>query len=164
MPTDPDITTFLSSSSPISPVVLPNQPPNPLVEKFLQPLTNTLIQYTDDSATSQEESRVNISLPSLSGSKAHSNQTQSEESQSNPAWSRRVRSNSTALGTMTPDARASLSRPSRFQRSDQILKQKRRESRYRQHKSFRGPRYNPCLHYQLTNAFSSWEIVFWDYK
>ena len=28
----------------------------------------------------------------------------------------------------------------------------------------RRPRYNACLHYRLTNAFSSWEIIFWDYK
>ena len=40
-PTDPDIITLLSSSSLISPVVLPNQPPNALVAKFLQSLMNT---------------------------------------------------------------------------------------------------------------------------
>ena len=28
----------------------------------------------------------------------------------------------------------------------------------------RKPRYNACLHYRLTNVFSSWEIIFWDYK
>ena len=164
LPTDPHNETFLSSSSPIFAVVLPNQPPNPSVDKFLQSLTNTLIQYTDHTATSRQESRVIILLPSLCGSKAHSKKTQSEESQYNPSSSRRLRSNSTALGTSTQDARASLSRPNRFQRNEQILKQKRRESRYRQHKSFRRPQYNPCLHYQVTKAFSSWEIVFWDYK
>ena len=82
----------------------------------------------------------------------------------NPSSPRRLRSNSTALGTSTQDARASLSRPNRFQRNQQILKQKRRESRYRHPNFVRMPRYNACLHYRLTNAFSSWEIVFWDYK
>ena len=162
-PTDPDVITLLSSSSPISPVVLPNQPPNPLVDKFLQSLTNTPIQFTDLPATSRQESRVNILLPSLCSSKAYSNKTESEESQSNPSWSRRLRSNSTALGTSIQDARASLSRRNRFQRNQQILKQKRREIYYRHHKSVERPRYNTCLHYQPTNAFSSWQIVFWDY-
>ena len=147
LPTDTVIITLLSSSSPISPVVFPNQPPNPLVNKLLQSLTNTPIQITDHPATSRQESRFNIFLPSLYGSKAHSNKTQSEESQSNPSSSRRLRSNSTALGTPTHDARASLSRPNRFQRNQQILKQKREESRYRHHKTVRRPRYNPCLHY-----------------
>ena len=163
-PTDPDIITLLSSSLPISPVTLPNQPPNPLVDKFLQPLTNTPIQFTDHPAPSRQDIRINISLPSLCGSKAQSIKTQSEKSQSNPSSPRRLRSNTTALGTPTQDARASLSRPNRFQRNRQILKQKRRESRYRHHNSIRRPRYNTRLHYQLTNAFSSWEIVFWDFK
>ena len=172
LPKDPDIITLLSSSSPISPGALPNQSSNPLVDKFLQSVTNTPIQSTDHPATSRQESRVNVLLPSMFGSKAYSNKTQSEESQSNPFSPRRLRSNSTALGTSTQDARASLSlslslslsRPNRFQRNQQILKQKRRESRYRHHKSIRRPRYNDRLRYQLTNAFSSWEIVFWDYK
>ena len=62
LPTDPDIITFLSSSSssPISPVVLTDQPSNPLVDKFLQSLTNTPIQFTDHPATSRQESRVKI--------------------------------------------------------------------------------------------------------
>ena len=47
LPTDPGIITLLCPSSPISPVVLPNQPPNPLVYKFVQSLTNTSIQFTD---------------------------------------------------------------------------------------------------------------------
>ena len=85
LPTDPDIITLLSSSSsPISPVVLPHQPPKPLVDKFLQSLTDTPIRFTDHPATSRQESRVNILLPSLFGSKALPNKTQSEESQSNP--------------------------------------------------------------------------------
>ena len=163
LPPDPDIITLLSSSSPISPVPLPNQPPNPLVDKFLQSLTNTPINFTDSPVTSRQESRVNILLPSFCGSKAQSSKTQSEESQSNPSSPRRLRSNSTALGTSTQDARATLSRPNRFQRN-QILKQKRRESRYRHPNFVRRPRYNTCLHYRLTSAFSSWEIVFWDYK
>ena len=104
LPTDPDIITLLSSSSPISPVVLPNQPPNPLVDKFLQSFTNTPIQFTDHPATSRQKFRVNILLPSLCGSKAHSNETQSEESQSKPSLPRRLRSNSIALGTSTQDA------------------------------------------------------------
>ena len=49
LPTDPDLITLLSSSSPIFPVVLLDQPPNPLVDKFLQsfaqqiPLSNSQI-------------------------------------------------------------------------------------------------------------------------
>ena len=163
LPTDPDVITLLSSSSPISPDALPNQPPNPLVDKFLQSLTNALIQFIDHPATPRQESRVNILLPSLCGSKAQSAKTQSEESQSNPSSPRRLGSYSTALGTSTQDARASLSRPNRFQRT-QIIKQKQRESRYRHPNFVRRPRYNACLHYRLTNAFSSWEIFFWDYK
>ena len=84
LPTDPDIITLLSSSSPISPVAVPNQPPNPLIDKFLQSLTNAPIQFTDYPATPQQESRVNILLPSLGGSKAQPTTTQPEESQSNP--------------------------------------------------------------------------------
>ena len=164
LPPDPDIITLLSSSSPISPVALPNQPPNPLVDKVLQSLTNTPIQFTDHHAPSRQESRINILLPSLCDSKDQSTKTQSEESQSNPSSPRRLRSNSTALKTSTQDARASLSRRNRFQCNQQILKQKRRESRHRHHNSTRRPRYNTRLHYQLTNAFSSWEIVFWGYK
>ena len=75
LPPDPDIITLLSSSSPISPVPLPNQPLNPLVNKFLQSSTNTPIQFTDSPATSRQESRVNIFLPSLCGSKAQSTKT-----------------------------------------------------------------------------------------
>ena len=85
LPTDPDSITLLSSSSPISPVGLPNQPPNPLVDKFLQSLTNTPIQYTNHPTPSRQESRANILLPSLCSSKAYSNKTQSEESLCNPS-------------------------------------------------------------------------------
>ena len=162
LPTNPDVITLLSSSSPISPVVVPNQPPNPLIDKFLQSLTNAPIQFIDQPATPRQESRVNILLPSLCGSKAQSAKTQSEESQPNPSPPRRLRSNSTALGITTQDARASLSRPNRFLRKQEIFKQKRRESLFRHCKSVRRPRYNPHLHYQVTNEFSSWEIVFWD--
>ena len=122
LPTDPDFITLPSFSSPITPAALLKQPPNPLVDKILQSLTNTPTQFTDHPATSLQESRVNILLPSLCGSKAHSNKTQSEESQSNPSTSGRLCSNSTALGTSTQDARACLSRPNRFQRNQQILK------------------------------------------
>ena len=162
LPTNPDVITLLSSSSPISPVVVPNQPPNPLIDKFLQSLTNAPIQFIDQPATPRQESRVNILLPSLCGSKTQSAKTQSEESQPNPSPPRRLRSNSTALGITTQDARASLSRPNRFLRKQEIFKQKRRESLFRHCKSVRRPRYNPHLHYQVTNEFSSWEIVFWD--
>ena len=116
LPTDPDIITLLSSSSPVSPVPLPNQPPNPLVDKILQSQTNAPIQFIDHPATPRQESRVNILLPSLGGSKAQSAKTQSEGSQSNPSSPRRFRSNSIALGTTTQDARASLSRPNQFQK------------------------------------------------
>ena len=84
LPPDPDIITLLSSSSPVSPVPLPNQPPNPLVDKILQSLTNAPIQFIDHPATPRQESRVNIFLPSLGGSKAQSAKTQSEGLQSNP--------------------------------------------------------------------------------
>ena len=142
-PTDSDVITLLSFSSPISPVALPNQPPNPLVDKFFQSLTNTPIQLTDHPATSRQESRVNSLLPSLCSSKAQSTKIQSEESQSDPSLPRRLRSISTALGTSTQDARASLSRPNRFQRNQQILKQKRKESFYWHQKSVQRPQYNP---------------------
>ena len=164
MPPDPDIITLLSSSSPISPAPLPNQPPNPLIDKFLQSLTNIPIQSTDFPAPSRQESRVNILLPSLCGSKAQSTKTQSEESQSNPSSPRRLRSNSAALGISTQDARASLSRPNRFQRKQQIFSQQKREKFLRHCDSVKRPRYNPHFHYQLTKVFSSWEIVFWDRK
>ena len=161
---DPDIITLLSSSSPISPVALPNQPPNPLVDKFLQSLTNTPVQVADHLATPRQESRVNILLLSLCSSKAQSTKTQSEESQSNASSPRRLSFNSTALGTLTQGARSSISRPNRFQRNQQIFKQKRKESCYQHHKFVRRPQYNPYLYYQLTKAFFSWEIVFWDHK
>ena len=164
LPPDPDFITVLSSSAPVSPVLLPNQPPNPLVDKFLQSLTNAPIQFIDHPETPRQESRVNILLPSLGGSKPQSSKTQSEGSQSNPPSPRRFRSNSTALGTTTQDARASLSRPNWFQRKQQILKQQRREKYFLYCNSVKKPRYNPQLHYQLTKVFSSWQIVFWDHK
>ena len=164
LPPDPDIITLLSSSSPVSPVPLPNQPPNPLIDKFLQSLTNAPIQFIDQPATPRQESRVNILLPSLGGSKAQSAKTQSEGSRSNLSSPRRFRSDSTALGTTTQDARASLSRPNRFQRKQQIFNQQKREKIFRHCNSVKRPRNNPHLHYQLTKVFSSWEIVFWDQK
>ena len=60
LPTEPDIITLLSSSSPISPVALPNQQRNPLVDRFIQCLTKTPIHFTDHPATSWQMSRVNI--------------------------------------------------------------------------------------------------------
>ena len=89
--------------------LLSDQPPNPLVDKFHQSLTNTPIQFTDHPATPRQESPVNNFLPSMSSPEAYSNKTQSEESQSNPSSSRRLRSNSTALGTSTQDAKETLS-------------------------------------------------------
>ena len=163
LPTEPDIVTLLSSSSPVSPVPLPNQPPNPLIDEFLQSLTNAPIQFTDYPATPQQESRFNILLPSLCDSTAQSTKAQSGESQSYPSSPRRLLPNSPVLGTPTQDARVSLSRPNRFQ-GNQILKQKRKESHCQYPNIVRRPRYNACLHYRLTNAFSSWEIYFWDYK
>ena len=159
LPTDPDISTLLSSSSPVFPVPLPNQPPNPLIDKFVQSLTNAPFQLIDHPATPRQESRVNILLPSLCGSKAQSAKTQSEGSQSNPSSPRRFRSDSRPT-----HARASLSRPNRFQRKQQFFKQQRREKFFRHCNSVKKPRYNPHLHYQLTKLFSSWEIVFWDHK
>ena len=164
LPPDSDIINLLSSSPPVSPVPLLNQPPNPLVNKFLQSLTNAPIHFIDHPATPRQESRVNILLPSLGGSKAQSAKTQSEVSPSNPSSPRRLRSNSTALGTTTQDARASLSRPNRLLRKEQILKQQRREKYFRHCNSVKKPRYNSHLHFQLTKVFSSWEIVLWDHK
>ena len=97
LPQDPDIITLLSFSSPVPPVPLANQPPNPLVDKFLQSLRNAPVQFIDHPATPRQESRVNILLPSLGGSKAQSAKTQSEGSQYNHSSTRRFRSNSTAL-------------------------------------------------------------------
>ena len=164
LPTEPDVITLLSSSSPVSPVPLPHQPPNPLIDKFLQSLTNVPIQFIDHPATPRQESRVNNLLPSLCGSKAQSAKTQSEESQSNPSSPKQLRSNSTALGATTQVARASLSRPNRFQRKQQFFKQQRREKFFRHCNSVKKPRSNPHSHYQQTKVFSSWEIVFWDHK
>ena len=162
LPLEPDIITLLSSSSPISPIALPDQPPNPLVDKFLQALTDNPILFQESPTTSQQESRINILLPSLAGSTVHKNQ--SEESQSNPSPPKRHPSNVTASGTSTQDARASLSRPNQFQRNQQTRRQKRREGCYRYNQSVRRPRYNPSLHYQLTKVCSSWEIIFWDHR
>ena len=131
LPTEPDNITLLSSSSPISPVALPDQLPNPLVDKFLQSLTDNAIQFKDRSTTSHQESRINVLLPSMAGSTVHKNQ--SEESQSNTSPPKRLPSNLTAPGTSTQDARASLSRPNQFQRNQQTRRQKRREGCY-QHK------------------------------
>ena len=85
LPTDPGVITFLSSSPPISPVALTDQPPNPLVDKFFQSLTDKPIQFKDRPTSSRQEYRVNFLLPSLFGSNAHSTKIQSEESQSNPS-------------------------------------------------------------------------------
>ena len=110
LPKDPDIITLLSSSfSPISPVVLQYQPPNPLVDKFFQSSTDNPIQFTDSPSVPQHESRANNLLPSIFGSKAHPNNIQSEKSQSNPSSPRGRPFISTALIGPAQDARASLS-------------------------------------------------------
>ena len=138
--------------------------PSWFAESTTQPVSRQSPQTPNKYPNPIYRSLYDLLLPLLCSSRAYSNKTQSEESQSNPFLPRRLRSNSTALGTSTQDARATLLRPNRFQRNQQFLKQKRREKYYRHHKSVRRPRYNTCLIYQLTNAFSSWEIVFWDYK
>ena len=73
-----------------------------------------LIQLTDNPTVPQHESRSRILLPSLFGSKAHSNNARSEESQTAPSSPRRPSSNSTVLRASTWHARASLSRPNSF--------------------------------------------------
>ena len=155
---------FNSSSFFVSylPVALPDQPPNPLVDKFLQSLTDNPIQFKDRPTTSRQESRINILLPSLAGSTIHKNQ--SEESQSNPSPPKQLPSNLTAPETSTEDARASPSRPNQFQRNQQTRRQKQREGCYQHNQSVRRLRYNPSLHYQLTKVFSSWDIIFWDHR
>ena len=163
LPPDPDIITssfFLSclSSSLAESATKP-------INRQISPISDKCpIQFIDQPATARQESRVNILLPSLGGSKAQSAKTQSEGSRSNPSSPRRFRSDSTALGTTTQDARASLSRPNRFQRKQQIFNQQKRERIFRHCNSVKRPRYNPHLHYQLSKVFSSWEIVFWDQK
>ena len=133
--TEPDIITLLSSSFPISTVALPDQPPNPLVDKFLQSLTDNPIQFKDRRTTSRQESQIIILLPSLAGSTVH--KIPSEESQSNPSPAKRLPSNLTAPGTSSQDTRASLSRPNQFQRNQQTPRQKRAEGCYQPNQSVR---------------------------
>ena len=115
LPTDPDVITLLtSSSSSISPVVLPNQPPNPLVDNFILALTDNPIQFTDNPTVSQQESQVTILLRSLFDSQTDPNNDQSKESQSTPFSPTRQSSNSIAVKTSTQDARASPLRPNKF--------------------------------------------------
>ena len=148
---DPNIISFLSSpSSLFSAAVLKDQPPNSLVDNLFQPLTDNPIRLTDNPTVPQHESRANFVLPSLFDSSARSNNTQSAESQSTPPSPRQRPSNSTALIAPTQDARVSLSR------------NKQNERHSHRQKAVRRARFNPYLHYKLTNAFSSWEIVFWD--
>ena len=165
MPTDPDIITLLSSSStPITPVVLSDPPASPLDDKFLQSLTDNWIQFTDNPLVPQHESRANILLPSLSDSKAHPNNIQSEESQSTTSSPRQHSSNPTALRASTQDAQASFLRSNEFKHHQQVSTQKRRESYLQRRKSIRRPKFNPYINYKLSNAFFSWEIVIRDCK
>ena len=113
---------------------------------------------------SQQESLVNILLPSLFDSQVHPNNIQSEESQSTSSSPRRQSSNSTALKASARYVRAAPSRPFRFQSNQQIFTQNWRESYLQSRRLVRWPRFNPHLHYNLTPAFSSWEILFWDFK
>ena len=70
---DPDaITLFSPSSSPVLPLVLPDQPPNPIVHKLFHSLTANPIRLTGNPTVPQHESRANILLPSLFDSQAHS--------------------------------------------------------------------------------------------
>ena len=164
LPMDPYIVTLLSSpSSPISPVVLLEQPPNPLVDKILESLTNIPIQFTDHPTTSRQESRVNILLPSLSDSTAHSNKTQSEELQSNPASPRQLPSNSTALGTSAQDDVASFRDLIDFNEISKFPNRKVKKV-FSASQICSKPRYNPYLLYQLIEAFFSEEIVFLEKK
>ena len=105
--------------------------------------------------TSRQESRVNNLLHSLFGSKAHSNKTQSEESQSTPSAPRQQSFKWTALRASTQDVRASVSRPNILQDNPQVSKQKRRERYLQHHKSTRRPKFNPYSQYKVTNAFAS---------
>ena len=83
--TDPDNITLLSSSSSfLSPVVLPDQQSNSLVDGFFQSLKDNLIRLRDNPTVPLHESWANISLPSLFGSRAHSHKSPSAESQCTP--------------------------------------------------------------------------------
>ena len=90
-----NIILLSSSSSPVSPIVLPDQQPNPLVDKSFQSLTDNPIQVTDNPTVPQNKSRVKILLSSLFNSQAHSNNIQSKKSQSSPSSPRRQPSKST---------------------------------------------------------------------
>ena len=110
----------------------------------------------------QYKSRAKILLPSLFNSPAQSNNTQWAKPQSTlPSPGQRT-SHSTALIVPSQDARGSLSRPIRFQKNQYVSKKKRKESHSPRHKAVRRPRFNPYLHYKLSNTFYSSEIVFWD--
>ena len=109
-------------------MALSEQPPNPLFDKFLQSLRNTPIQYTAHPTTSRQESLVNILLPSLFGSKTHSNKTKSEKSQSNHLSPKRLPTNSTALGTSTQDARATFTTKSNSAKSAKSQTEAKRKS------------------------------------
>ena len=147
------ITLLSSSSSPIFAVVLSDQPPSPLIDRFLQSLTDNPVHFTDNSTVPRQESRANIFLPSLFDSKAHPLSIQPEESESILSSPRRQSFHSTALRALTQDARASLSQPKKFQNNQQVSTQKGRESYLQRSKSVRRPRLNPCLPYNLTNGF-----------
>ena len=126
LPTDPDIITLLFfPSSPPSAAVLSDQPPNPLVDNFIQSSTDNPIRLTDNAPAPQHESRANLLLPSLFDSLAHFNNTQLAEPQSTPPFPRQQPSNSKALIAPSQDAPASLSRPNRFQ--SKRIKQPREE-------------------------------------
>ena len=150
LPRDPDIPTLLSSS-PVSPVASPNRPPNPLVDKFLKILN----EYTDPTYRSPCDLTARVTsqnclhcvVPKLNllkpNRKIH-NLTplrQDDSALIQQLWEHRLKT----LEHLFHDLIDSI----------EISKFSNRSGR---------PRYNPYLHYRPTNAFFSWEIVFWDYK
>ena len=153
--------TFLCSlSSPLSAAVLSDQPPNSLVNNFFQSLTVKPIRPKENPVPQHEPQAIFILLL-LFNSSAHSSKTQPAEPQSIPPSPRPQPSNSTALIAPAQDLQASLSRPNRFQSNQYVSKQKRKETHSCRRKAVRRPILNSYLHYKLTNAFSSGEIVFW---
>ena len=143
LPTDADIITLLSFSSTLtSPVVLPDQPPNPLVDQFFKTLTDHPIQFTENPTVPQHECRANISLPSLLDSKAHANNIQLEETQSAPSSLRQHSSNWTPSRASCQDVRNSLSGPNRFQTNQYVFEQKRKENHSYRRKSVGKPKVN----------------------
>ena len=132
--------------------------------KFFNSLTDNSIQFTDKPTFSREESRVNVLLPPLFDSQVHPTKIQSKETRSGPFSPGQQCSNSTDLRASTKKDQTSLARPNRFRNNPQVFTQKGRESYLQRRKPVRRPKFIPSLQYTIINAFSSWEIVFWDYE